>query len=320
MQIDELERQWTDLCRHRSAAKKFFDPDHPLELLFGADPRGRAVIALITSDHVDVTDLSRDVSTTSAQREDGKWATTWTLTDSLLLPTFIRLGADVASRSKIQASDPSPMESFFEALAQWQLLLRPKPPKRLTLERLRGLVGELWAGEEIIANGRALSEVVQAWSGPRGGVQDFNFPSGEAWEVKTKRTKANTVQVSSAEQLEAGDKDLRLVVMDLDEGSADVQGARSLVDLVRSYRTALAAAPLERHMFDVLVAGLGVDLGDTFYTDTCFILQSSAVYVVDDLFPCVRSAGLPSTVTRVRYDLDIRGLKNWSIDPGEGRE
>lgn len=314
MRTEDIENEWLQLCSERSPAKKYFDPGHALELLFGSDDRGRAVMALITADDPALDDLSRDVATDSSQREDGRWATTWTLADQSLFPTFVRLGVDLAQRSAAPTPPHSAIEEFVLALAQWQVLLRPRPPKRLTLERLRGLVAELWAGETVVGQGKRRTELVHAWSGPLGGIQDFTFPSGQVWEVKAKRSKASTVKVSSAEQLDPADKTLRLVVLDLDERSGEFGGARSLVDLVQSWRVALRASPAERHLFDLLIAGLGVDLSDPYYEETAFVLQDTTVFEVRGDFPSLRVAGMPSSVSTVRYQLDVRGLEAWTVE------
>ena len=321
MRTDDIEDQWSRLCADRSPAKKYFDPGHPLELLFGSDDRGRAVMALITPEDLGLDDLSRDVSTYSSRREDGRWATTWTLGDQSLFPTFVRLGVDLARRSAAPTPPHTAIDEFLLALAQWQVLLRPRPAKRLTLERLRGLVAELWAGETVVGEGRPPAETVRAWSGPLGGIQDYTFPSGHVWEVKAKRSKATTVKVSSAEQLDPADKSLRLVVLDLDERSADFDGARSLVDLVQGWREALGANPAERHLLDLLISRLGVDLSDPYYEETCFTLQHMTVFRVDGDFPSLRAADIPSPVSAVRYQFDVRGLEAWIVEGEEtGRE
>jgi hypothetical protein len=189
------------------------------------------------------------------------------------------------------------------------------------LERLRGLVAELWAGETVVSEGKNRAELVRAWSGPLGGIQDYTFPSGHVWEVKAKRAKATTVKVSSAEQLDPAEKPLRLVVLDLDERSGEFDGARSLVDLVQSWREALSSDPAERHLFDLLVSRLGVDLSDSYYEETCFTLQRTTVFRVDGQFPSLRAADMPSHVSAVRYEFDVRGLEAWIMeDEGSGRE
>ncbi|WP_020141797.1 PD-(D/E)XK motif protein [Terracoccus sp. 273MFTsu3.1] len=320
MQTDDVEVQWARLCSDRSPAKKYFDPSHPLNLLFGADEKGRAVMVLITAQDPELEDLSRDVTTSSSRREDGRWATTWTLVDQSLFPTFVRLGVDLAERSAVPRAGLAPIDQFLLALAQWQVLFRPHPPKRLTLERLRGLVAELWAGETVVSQGRSRAEIVRSWSGPLGGVQDFTFPSGHVWEVKAKRSKATTVKVSSVEQLDPADKTLHLVVFDLDERSIDSPGARSLVDLVQSWRAALGVNPAERHLFDLLVSRLGVDLSDHYYSEMCFTLQNATVFRVNSHFPSLRSHDMPSPVSSVRYQLDVRGLEAWMVDGGMNRE
>ena len=321
MQTDDIHEQWSRLCSERSPAKKYFDPAHPLELLFGSDERGRAVLALLTADDPSLDDLSRDVSTCSSRREDGRWATTWTLVDPTLFPTFVTLGIDLARRSATPTSPHAPLDEFLIALAQWQVLLRPRPPRRLALEALRGLVAELWAGETVIGRDKSRPDLVHGWSGPLGGVHDYTFPSGHVWEVKAKRSKATSVKVSSAEQLDPGDKSLHLVVLDLDERSADVEGARSLIGLVRAWRDALAGSAAERHQFDLLISGLGVDLEDRFYEETCFTLQRMTVYRVNGDFPSLRAKDMPSPVSAVRYQFDVRGLEAWIVDDERyGRE
>lgn len=314
MLTDDIQDKWSRLCFERSPAKKYFDPQHPLELLFGSDERGRAVMALISPENPALEDLSRDVATYSSQREDGRWATTWTLADQSLFPTFVRLGVDLASRSAAPIPPNTAIDEFLLAIAQWQVLLRPRPAKRLTLERLRGLVAELWAGETVVSESRPRAELVRAWSGPLGGIQDYTFPSGHVWEVKAKRSKATTVKVSSAEQLDPDDKTLRLVVLDLDERSGEFPNARSLVDLVQSWREALGAHPAERHLFDLLISRLGVDLSDPYYEETCFTLENTTVFRIDEDFPSLRAADMPSPVSAVRYQFDMRGLEAWIVN------
>lgn len=316
MQIEELEQQWTQLCKDRSPAKKYFDPSHALELLYGSDGLGRAIIALITTTQLDVQDLSRDVLVTRARRDDGKWAVTWSLHDPLLLPTFMRLGADIAARSARAATPEAALEALLMALTQWQMLLRPPPPKRLSLEQLRGLVAELWAGQAHIRGDRSYADLVQGWVGPKGGHQDYSFPSGEAWEVKAKRSSAHHVRVSSGEQLDPSGKQLRLAVLDLDERAHPQEGTKSLLDLVTNYRAQLSISPFERNLFDILLASLGVDLSDEYYAKTRFLLQKSVLYRVDEEFPCLRSSALPPNVEKVKYDLDIRHLDAWVIYEG----
>jgi hypothetical protein len=316
MRTDHIEAQWLQLCASRSPVKKYFDPAHPLELLFGSDERGRAVLALITPDELILEDLSRDVSTRSSRRGDGRWAITWTLFDDSLFLTFVRLAVDLAERAA--AAEPrAALSEFLRALASWQTLMRPRPPKQLTLEQLRGLVAELWAGEAIVGADLPREELVRAWSGPLGGAQDYTFSSGCAWEVKAKRSSATDVKIASAEQLDPIDKDLRLVVCALDERSVEIAHARSLADLVRSWRTALATHPTELHLFDRLVASLGVDMADPYYEQTAFIMQQMTVFRVHGDFPSLRAAHMPRAVTSVRYKLDLRGLDSWIVTEGD---
>lgn len=314
---DDLVAGWIQLCESHSSAKKYFYPDHPLELLYGADDRGRPLIVLITAETPPGADLSREVMTRTAQRADGRWAATWTLTDDQLTPAFMRLGVDVAERSMQPMPGDDPHGAFFRALAQWQLLLRPPVVKRLSLDRLRGLVAELWAGRDLVDGWHERGELVQAWTGPRGADQDFTFATGDLWEIKAKRSAAHTVGVSSEDQLDPQDRDLRLVVVTLDERDADTPGALSLADLVADYHAALATSPQEYAIFDMMIRGLGVDMKDPYYSGTHFVWQDAATYAVRDDFPALAASRMPNAVSKVRYQLDLHTLDAWLIKDEE---
>ena len=52
-----------------------------------------------------------------------------------------------------------------------------------------------------------------------------------------------------------------------------------------------------------------------------FTLQHMTVFRVDGDFPSLRAADMPSTVSAVRYQFDVRGLEAWIVeDEGADRE
>lgn len=303
---------WSAMCRNRSRSHRYFDQNHPLDLIYGADQAGHPLIALITDAKPDADDLSRDVRTVVAQREDGRWAVTWTLTDNLLMESFFRLGEDVARRSMSPAPGLSPTTAFFAALSQWQLLLRPPAPRRLSPDRLRGLVAELWTGRHLIS-GRTTSDVVAAWTGPLGADHDFTFVSGERIEVKAKRPTATKVGIASARQLDPQGGTLTLVVVDLDHGDPRGPETFTLVDLVEAYRQDLSAHPYEYDLLGVLLEGLGVDLNDEYYAEQRFLVVDTSRYDVTPTFPSLTGDNLPPSIASVRYDLDLHAVEPWLV-------
>src|SRR5699024_8358828 len=135
---------WAGLMRDRSPAKRHFDPSHPLDLLYGSDPSGKAVFALVSAEEPPDTTVSRDVSVAKGQRTDKRWTLALTLNDSTLFDSFSRLCLDLVTRSGAASTEEAGMKALFKALDEWKLLLRRYKARRLSPSELRGLVGELW--------------------------------------------------------------------------------------------------------------------------------------------------------------------------------
>ena len=207
MRTDEMLTDWQGLLADRSHAKRYFDPTHALDLVYGVDNDGHAVMALLTDGPVEVEDLSTDVRVHQQKREDGRSVTTWSLLEQQLFDTFVTLCCDVVERSSQIEDRSRALEVLLAGFAEWQLLLQPRRFKRLSLEALRGLVAELLVMTAELAPVHGLANVVTHWTGPLGGAQDFVFLTGELHEVKAKRAAGTSVRVASAEQLDPpGDK------------------------------------------------------------------------------------------------------------------
>lgn len=315
MRTEQTFADWRGLIADRSQAKRYFDPTHALDLVYGVDSDGRALMALLTDEPVEVEGLSKDVHVHKHTREDGRNVTTWSLLEKNLFDTFVTLCCDVVRRSADVSDRDRALQALLAGFAEWQLLLQPGRFKRLSLEALRGLVAELLVMTRELAPERGLPTVVGHWTGPVGGAQDFIFLTGELHEVKAKRVAGTSVRIASVEQLDpADDKNLTLHVLDLDERSPDTEGVVSLVTLVDEVRAGLSTNPTERLRFDRMLECLGVDLADAFYAETWFKQGGHRRFAVTSDFPSLRRNALQPHIVQVRYKLDTQHLTGWEID------
>lgn len=305
---------WRGLVEQRSPAQRYFDPDHPLDLLYGSDPAGKPVFVMITSSKPHESSVSRDITLSLTQRSDGRWATSLRLEDVTLFAAFSRLCLDLVARSGAEKSEESAVKSIFRTLDEWKLMLRRYTARQLSLQELRGLVAELWFGFKVLSDTYGPEDVARAWTGPLKAPQDYTFLDGHLCEIKARRPFASTVGVASVEQLDPGDKHLVLAVVTLDDCDADAPGAFTIIDLLIEIRTLEALSFEGRSRIDNLLLSFGLDESNSFYAETFFSVIGFQELLVDKSFPSIQTKtvdGLP--VSNVRYDLAIDALKRWQL-------
>lgn len=314
MSTTDVLSDWKSLIAERSPAKRYFDPSHPLDLLYGADPTGKPVFVMLTSTKPEESPVSRDISMSLAQRSDGRWATSLRLEDSTLFASFSRLCLDLVARSHHSATETDAIKALFKALDEWKLLLRRFRPHRMSLSELRGLVAELWFGFTVLSATRGTDVVARSWTGPLKAAQDFTFLDDHLCEVKARRSSATTVGVASVEQLDPGAKSLMLAVVVLDDCDADAAGSFSLIELLYDIRSMEDLSFEGRSRLDKLLLTLGLNESDSYYAETHFTVPGFQEFDVNASFPSIRGAtvdGLP--VSHVRYDLAVDPLARWQL-------
>lgn len=312
---EDFAAAWRALISARASAKVEVDPTHPLRLLYGVDDYGRPLFFSISSTQPPVPEVSEDVTVSLGHRADGKWTLALTLLDPSLFEVFAKLCNDLVDRSRTELGEDRALGALLAALSEWKELLRPARPDHLSMEALRGLLGELWFGFTHLGALTAREAVLAAWKGPLGGPQDFEFPTGLSFEVKAVHTNASAVRISSAQQLDALHRHLRLAVVTLDTCDLSASGAMTLPVLVGNIRASLHAGAEGRPLFDRILRDYPVDPNDPYYADIAFRAVTHKEYDVSDKFPAIRDSTLDAGIRDVRYRLDLKTIAPFEVAP-----
>lgn len=306
--ISDLRGRWADLLRQGSAAKQEVDAYHPLRLLFGADDFNRALFAIMARARPAEPELPSDVlETRITVRPDGFHLLVISLKDPALFDVFAQLCGDLATRSHNATSEESALAEVYTALADWKRLLRSRP-EHLSVEALRGLVGELWFGLHVLTAERSVADVFDRWRGPFGAHQDFQFAGGHNFEVKAVRRGVDWVQIASEHQLDSLGAPLTLAIVELDDAERTDSGAFCLHDLLAAIRDALAAQPIASRSFEAALSEIGDPFTHSFYAEHWFEVHGCRRHEVSEGFPRLVPSSLPAGVTNVEYRLTAEAM------------
>lgn len=197
-------------------------------------------------------------------------------------------------------------------LERWQELLS-SAADGLSHGELIGLFGELSLLRDVLvpAGGAGM---VECWTGAQRMPQDFVMPGLCGIEVKTSAARTQThVRIHGENQLDASD--MTCLFLACLRVEPDSQDGESLNDVIDHLRSTVAGAPEFALPFARLLTDAGyMDRHRRRYDSQRFRLVQRRFFKVDDRFPRLLAASLPSGVDEVEYRLDLKACSAFECD------
>lgn len=286
------------------------DASHPLEIYVGADGSGNPLLQIRSKVKPQLPELS-ELVLVSRHEVDGAWILSLALQDPRFSEIFLRLTSHLVTASQTEPNETEAWRTVTEVLNAWKRLLRARPPGLLSLEELRGLVGELWILLNRFATVMTPADALAGWLGPLGAPQDFWYEASGYHETKSIGPSSPYIKISSAEQLDQ--PDMELLVLHIPQAVETDSGATNLVRLVDQAENTLSAAGGSTVDLHLRLNRLGVEIEMPYYTDTWFTFTTLETFRVVPVFPAIRAGELPAGVERVRYSLDRKAVAPFLI-------
>jgi len=244
---------------------------------------------------------------------DGSDSLLLRLREKQLEDVFAILAEDLARKIADSKPDESGLR-VLACLARWQKFLSDAR-RGFSEEASRGLWGELWALEHLVATAIGVEHAVMAWRGPFGAPQDFQFAE-ISFEIKTRAAKPPAkVTISSEFQLYAEPwTHLFLGYLAVDEQAS---AGETLPQRIASVRKILEESPMREPFEDALLELGWLESYAENHSTRGFQLRSHEYFEVSEDFPCIVPARLPEGIGRVTYDLALDGLKAFQVSASE---
>lgn len=308
MTTNDFIKKWDDF-RNQKGYMQRVDPSHPLDFFIGINEKGYDELALITKDEPSQMKSSKALEVEKNKRKDGKWATQIASVEIENRGVFARLCVDLVDNSYQVHSEKEGISRVAARFLAWQKLFATMH-EILSINVLKGLIGEMRFAQYLIQKGVSKDDVLQAWQGPDGADRDYILE--DKWfEIKAIATGKDKVTISSLNQLETSTRGF-LVIADVDESSKTDPDANSVTEEIERMRQYISDAPEAARLFEAKLISLGY-IDKSAYNDIFFRVGNVDYYNVDSNFPRLVTDNVPLEIVAVRYDLSLVGIAPWKV-------
>ena len=240
------------------------------------------------------------------------------LLDDSFLDLFDDLIISIYNKIHQETNDREAASIFTDTIVKWMNFFIKGGNDNLSESIIRGLFGELIVLKDYLTTLDKLhvNEVLKAWQGPYNSPTDFVFDNSLV-EVKTKRSDASIVKISSEFQLEeVSGKSLILKVVSIETIEGSIATISSIFTEIKEV---IRAKGGDLGIFMSAMNGLGINISTIkLYDHYCYTPNQIEDY--DCLleheglgFPKLVNASLPNQITKVKYDLNLHTLERYRI-------
>jgi len=298
--IDAL---WREMQAGGMAGQRRVDADHPCDLYADCEPGGRlGLIAICRSRPAKPPPLSA-IQVDIGERPDSRWTLRYSLQKPSLQSIFAALCQDIVRATAALPPAGDCGQVMLDRLQRWRTLLE-RDRASLGPSELLGLIGELATLEHRLLPQLGPEAAATAWKGPHGAPHDFLLPDGSRIEAKTIAWQATTVRISSLAQLDTAAGPIRLAAVRVQRVDSGSDAAVNAPQLVARLRALLASFISAEEAFEDALAAFGWHEHPA-HSEVCVRLVRIDAYLVDERFPRLLAADMPSGVTNVAYDAKL---------------
>lgn len=234
------------------------------------------------------------------------------LRDRLVAEVFDVLVGDVVSVVAAAEDSTAAVEAMMERFDHWVRLLRSLAAEGLSVQRRRGLFGELLMLRRLLKTGVGETTALEGWSGPDEANQDFQLTQ-VAIEVKTSAGREpRHLPITSERQLDPSNCGTLLLCHFLVDERRGGEG-QTLTGLANEIQQSLASARSVAEFEARLIRAGLLPHQRALYDDPRYSLRRDSTWHVRDAFPRIVENDLLPGVGSCSYEISTVGLEDYVV-------
>lgn len=197
-------------------------------------------------------------------------------------------------------------------VSKWKRLFDKINFEGLSLERQKGLIGELFFLNYLLINEKTASRAVQSWTSIEREYQAKDFTLASVGiEIKFTSSKQPRIKVSHERQLDT--ENFKKLFLVLYSAEAVKDNGVSLSSLIEQVRKTIASDE-DRNLFNVKLRLSGYFDEDREQYGRMYSLKKTFAFAVTNSFPRIVKSDLPLGVYDASYSIEISAVENFIIE------
>ena len=286
---------------------KRVDENHVLDLYIGINEVGKKTLFLLAGNEPSAVASSQMIIVEVGLRKDEKWGLSFILANDKYEDIYLHFCADIIESSRSLHYKHQGAEFVCARYQKWREMLAAAKNRTLSASEIKGLIGEIFFLKNYLIPLYGEEKAVYSWIGPEAADQDFVLLD-KWYEVKTTVSGAETVNISSVEQLDSSGIG-ELVVIYMDKTSLSDEKKITLNDI---YESTLDDIKEERikYKFKTILLNHGY-YPKPEYDSFHYRYNGIRRFLVDSTFPSIKRKNLPNSIAEVKYTLTLSTIINY---------
>ena len=303
-----LYKKFVELNRNIKDSQKLINLDGVVKAYYGINKDGFFRISFLSKDSPNIKGTTKNIEIVQGNSGDNNYWTCFDLKNDTLLSAFCIFGEDLISCVYDEKEEYNALTKLRVRFNTWLALFK-KSRTPLSLEKAKGLYGELYFINEYMIEKYGADNAIDCWSGPEMYSKDFSIE--KTWyEIKTVNIGSATIKISSIQQL-SSDFDGHLIVIKVEEMSDSFDVDKSSINKLCQLIISKIDNSETKDMFLNRLSELGYDFCDDIGNKNYQVHEMTA-YLVNSDFPIVREVDIKSeAINNVGYELVLKLINDY---------
>lgn len=309
--MSEFSKELYETISSEIGTQKMIEVDSVIKVYYGMSNEGHSRLSFMSSVAPPKMESTKFLNVIQGKESEGVYWSNIDLLESTARQVFYSFCSDLINAVEGVFEEKRALVYLKNRFYIWKSMFK-RGSNKISAEMLKGLFGELYFIDMVLAEKYGIDEAIYAWSGANNTAKDFSV--GTDWyEIKTVTTSSVSVKISSVSQL-SSDVPGQLIIIRLESmSSVYTDGKSSIGELFHSIIEKIDLDET-KELFLSKILTYGFNVSD----DCCmekFRVTSAQPYRVDDSFPRLTESDIKhNEICKVCYELIINSLKQFKED------